>query len=509
MSRHAACQPRELISARPEFLIWSIPRTRLPLVLQLRQRNAMPTSTDLYRRWLTETRKHPFARAGDRIGAAVSGGPDSVLMLDFLARMASEVGFQPAVVHFNHHLRGAESDEDEIFVRSLAGRYGVPFFRGEARVAQEARKRRRNLEATAREFRYRYFLGLIRQGKVDTVATAHTLDDQAETVLLNILRGTGTRGLAGIHSNLQIQIFRPFLGLTRAEIEAEIGVRNLPFRVDSTNLETHFRRNKVRIELLPKLEREYNPEIKRLLSELAARAREDEAYLDHQARERAGAWRLREDGAEKISRPALRNMPPALARRVLRQMVAEVGSGLAGVTHRHIESLYHLALESQSGRKVQVPHGLTARSEFDWLILSQAVGNVSPLEYVYKVVVPGTISVTEISRSVTFKIIGCEDTDQGYNSIEWPKLDPLKMPGRLVFRNWRQGDRYCPSGYQNPVKVKELFRRHRIPLVQRACWPVLDSAKGIVCARGLPAAAWAAAKGECDRVLVIRETRLA
>src|SRR5690348_1852541 len=436
MSRHAACQPRELISARPEFLIWSIPRTRLPLMLQLRQRNSMPTSTDLYRRWLTETRKRPFARAGDRIGAAVSGGPDSVLMLDFLARMAGEVGYQLAVVHFNHHLRGADSDEDESFVRNLAGRYSLPFFRGEARVAQEARERRRNLEATARDFRYRYFLALVRQGKLDKVATAHTLDDQAETVLLHILRGTGTRGLAGIHSNLQNKIVRPFLGLTRAEIEAEIGGRKLPFRLDSTNLDTRFRRNKARIELLPMLEREYNPEIKRLLGELAVRAREDEVYLDQQARERAGAWRLREDGAEKISRPALGRMPPALARRVLRQMLAQVGSGLAGVTHRHIESIYHLALESQSGRKVQLPHGRTARSEFDWLILSPDEGNVSPLEFVYKVVVPGTIFVTEISRRVTFKIIGRGDTDQRYNGMEWPKLDPLKMPGWLVFRNW-------------------------------------------------------------------------
>ena len=120
-------------------------------MLQLRQRNSMPTSTDLYNRWLSETRKHPFAHAGDRIGAAVSGGPDSVLMLDFLARMAGEVGFQLAIVHFNHHLRGAESEGDEHFVRGLAEHYGVPLFRGEARVAEEARKRRRNLEATARE----------------------------------------------------------------------------------------------------------------------------------------------------------------------------------------------------------------------------------------------------------------------------------------------------------------------------------------------------------------------
>jgi tRNA(Ile)-lysidine synthase len=468
----------------------------------------MPTSTDLYSRWLAETRKRPFAHAGDRIGAAVSGGPDSVVMLDFLVRMAGDVGFQLAVVHFNHHLRGSESNEDERFVRKLAGRYGVPFFRGEARVAEEARKRRRNLEATARDFRYRFFLGLIRQGKLDKVATAHTLDDQAETVLLHILRGTGTRGLGGIHRNFQNKVIRPFLDLTRAEIEEEVEKRDLTFRLDSTNLDMRFRRNKVRRELLPILEREYNPEIKRLLSELAMRAREDEVHLDQQARERAGAWRLREDGAEKISRTALRNMPPALARRVLRRMLAEVAGGRIDLTHLHIDAVYHFALESQSGKRLQLPRGLTVRIEFDWLVVSAEGGNGQAVEFVYDVKVPGAISVAEIGRNITFKIVSAEDTDRGYNDMEWPKLDPLNMPAHLVLRNWRQGDRYCPSGAQKSVKLKEFFRRHRVPLRERAHWPVLDSDQGIVCSRGLPAAAWAAAKEDGSKILVIHEARM-
>lgn len=469
----------------------------------------MPTSRDLYNRWHAEIRRHPFARAGERMGAAVSGGPDSVLMLDFLARMAGESGFQVAVVHFNHHLRAAESDEDERFVRGLARHYGLPFFRGEARVAEEARKRRRNLEATARDFRYRYFLGLIRQGKMDKITTAHTLDDQAETVLLHILRGTGMRGLGGIHASLQNKIIRPFLSVTRGEIEEEIRKRGLKFRVDSTNLDTRLRRNKVRLELLPVLEKEYNPELKRLLSELASRAQEDESFLDLQARERAGAWRLREDGAEKISRSALRNMPAALGRRVLRQMLSEVGGGLAGVTHRHIEAIYHFALESQSGKSLQLPRNLTVRTEFDWLVVSQEAGNKKPLEFVYNVMVPCEISVPEIGRTITFKIVGSNEGDRGYNDSEWPDLDPQKLPAHLVLRNWRQGDRYCPSGFQKSVKVKELFRRHRISAVERMLWPVLDSDKGIVCARGLPAASWSAVVKKGGPRVLIREARTA
>jgi tRNA(Ile)-lysidine synthase len=478
-------------------------------VLQLRQINCMPYAENLYHRWLAEMRREQFFRPGERIGAAVSGGPDSVLMLDLLVQLSGDLGFQPAVIHFNHHLRSTESDEDESFVRDLSSRYGIPFFRGEARVAEEARKRRRNLEATARELRYRFFLGLVRQGKVDKIATAHTLDDQAETVLLHILRGTGTRGLGGIHARLQSNVVRPFLNLTRAEIEEEIGKRNLRFRVDSTNHDMHFRRNKVRLELLPMLENEFNPEIKKLLSELANRSRDDEAYLDLQARERAGAWRLREGGAEKISRHVLASMPPGLARRVLRQMVYGLGSNLAGVTYRHVEALYRLALESQSGKKLQLPRGLAARTDFEWLILSPKAGNEKPPEFVYNVEVPGTICVTEIERSITFKIVGTEKGDRGYNELEWPRLDPLKLPALLLFRNWRQGDRYCPLGFQKPVKVKELFRRRRIPLAERALWPVLDSEKGIVCARGFPAAGWSAVEKQSSRLLLILEGRLA
>ena len=483
-------------------------RTGRHEVLQLAQLNSMPHATDLYNRWHAEMRSGPFVRAGERIGAAVSGGPDSVLLLDFLVQLSGDLGFQLAAIHFNHHLRSAESDEDESFVRDLSLHYGVPFFRGEARVAEEARKRRRNLEATAREFRYRFFLSLVRQGKVDKVATAHTLDDQAETVLLHILRGTGTKGLGGIHPRIQNKVVRPFLNLTRAEIEEEVKERNLRFRLDSSNLDPRFRRNKVRMELLPRLESEYNPELKRLLSGLAGRAREDEAYLEQQARERAAAWRLREDGTEKISRRALGAMPPALARRVLRQMLYGVAGSLAGVTYRHIESLYRFALESQSGKKLQLPRGLTARTEFEWLIFSAETRSEKASEFVYSIVVPCTISASEIGRSFTFKIVGAEEAEKGYNIAEWPKLDPLKLPARLVLRNWRPGDRYCPVGHQKPVKVKELFRRHRIPLIERALWPVLDSEKGVVCARGLPAAGGSAAEKGEGKVLLIRETPL-
>ena len=468
----------------------------------------MRVCSKVYDRWSLEMRRARFFRSGERIGVAVSGGQDSVLMLDFLEKLSRDMGFIVSVVHFNHHLRGTESDEDETFVRNRARDMRLPFLRGEARVAEEARKRCRNLEATARDLRYRFFLGLVRQGHVDKIATAHTLDDQAETVLIHILRGTGTKGLGGIHPSLEGKIFRPFLSLTRNEIEMAVKERNLPFRVDSTNLDTRFRRNKIRIELLPLLEREYNPEVKRLLSDLAARAREDESHLALEAREHAGAWRVREEGTERIPRRALKGLSPALARRVLRQVMQAAVGSLQGMTHRHIEALLEFTLKSQSGKKLLLPHDLVARTEFEWLILRVERGESKVSGFAYVVIPPAEISVPEIGRSFTFKIVDSQEAPRDYNNGAWPELNPLNLPAQLVFRNWQEGDRYCPAGHQKSVRVKELFRRHRVPAGARFLWPLLDSERGIVCARGLPVANWVGAGQPEGKILLIQEAVL-
>ena len=180
---------------------------------------------DIYTRWSLEMRRKEYFHAGWRVGVAVSGGPDSVLLLHFLKAMAPETGLTLSVVHFNHHLRGAESDGDEASTRDLAASLGLEFLGSGAEVGRTARERGDNVEAVARDLRYRYFFSLVDQGRLDRVATAHTANDQAETVLMRLLRGAGTRGLGGIYPVLESKVVRPFLGLTRAEVMQEIGVR--------------------------------------------------------------------------------------------------------------------------------------------------------------------------------------------------------------------------------------------------------------------------------------------
>jgi tRNA(Ile)-lysidine synthase len=448
--------------------------------------------------------KGPF-HAGQRVGAAVSGGPDSVLLLHYLKILSAEAGFTLAAVHFNHRLRGEESDGDEALVRDLAASLGLEYLRGEAEVRRVARERRGNLEAVARDLRYRYFFSLVDKGQLDCVATAHTANDQAETVLMRLLRGAGTRGLGGIYPALDGKVVRPFLSVTRAEVMGEIAARGLAYRVDSSNLDARLRRNKIRMELLPLLERDYNPEIIALLNQTADRARDDENCLERLARERAHPWRVREGREERIPIRALMEFPPALARRVLRQMVQIVRGSASGITYAHIEALRRFAAEAQSGRVQTLPGGALARKEFSWLVLAPDAGPPGGAGYAYAVTLPGELPVGELGSTFHFKILNRDDASKAYTLKDSVGLDPQKLNGDLILRNWWAGDSFCPVGSRRTRKLKELFRERKIPQPRRKGWPVLLCANRIVWVRGFPPAQAAAASDQTARVLTVEE----
>ncbi len=469
----------------------------------------MRSHSPLYSRWHQEMRKRGLFRAGERVGVAVSGGPDSVLLLEFLGTFGRESGLTLAVVHFNHHLRGAESDGDEAFVRQLAEGRRLAFLRGGADVAQAARAGRRNVEATARDLRYRFFFSLVSKAQLDKVATAHTANDQAETVLLRLLRGTSTRGLGGIYPILDGKVVRPFLSLTRSEIEEDLARRKLEFRVDSSNLETRLKRNKLRQEILPRLVQEFNPRVIALLKEFADRARDDEAFLDQQAREHARPWRVREDAAERIPVRPLAEFPPAISRRVLRQMLQGARGNLRGITYAHIEALFRLAAEAQSGRRLVLPGGLVAQKDFDWLSIQPSAVTGVDGDFAYAVEVPGTLSLAPLGITLRFKIVKPDTLAKAYNDLKSAPLDPQKLGGKLVLRNWRAGDVFCPQGSHKPRKLKELFRRHKVPREQRKFWPVLENGQEILWVRGFPPSSAVASSGGTAEVLLIEEEEIA
>ncbi len=472
-----------------------------------------------------------------------------MLLLDFAVAYAHEAGLTVSAVHFNHHLRGAESDADEAFVRQRAQQLGIELHCSGADVAVIARAKKRNLESMARDLRYGFFFTLVRQGKLDQVATAHTANDQAETVLLRLIRGAGTRGLGGIHPVLEDGVVRPFLTITRAEVESEVEARGLAYRVDASNRETRFTRNRLRERILPVLERDFNPQVVESLAGFADRAREDEAFLEAQARDRSTPWLRREGGTVRIPARRLREFPPAIARRVLRRMVAEAIEGGAGtggpfaISHSEMEALRRLAASGQSGKRMILATGVEARRDFEWLVIgrNQQKRPKDPVAescgFCYTVrppaaveipalrlrlsltfadeTVAGQFAVAPVSSPAVFQPhraggdtgatakVDANEPETEYNTSEAVWLDPLNLAAPLTLRSWRAGDRFRALGNANPVKLKELFQRRRIPVMERAWWPILESAGAIVWVRGFAPASG----GETERGkrLFIRE----
>src|SRR5580700_10949871 len=276
-------------------------------------------------------RKHELLKAGDRVGIAVSGGADSVSLLRLLLELRKEVGIVVSVVHFNHKLRGAESDEDERFVAELAQRHKLELRCQSGDVAAHAAEKHLSLETAAREMRYQYFQGLLSEGGLNRIATGHTLDDQAETVLLKIIRGAGGRGLAGIYPKLPVvssqlsagssqptAIVRPLLGTRRADLEAYLRFLGQSWGEDKSNRDLRHMRNRLRHGILPRLERNFNPAVREALAETAEIARAEEEYWEKEvARVLPLAWQSNgKEGVLKLAR--LTNLPLALQRRVIR-----------------------------------------------------------------------------------------------------------------------------------------------------------------------------------------------
>src|SRR5712664_2501266 len=244
--------------------------------------------------------KREMLRPGDRLGVAVSGGADSVALLLSLLDLRNKLGIVLSVVHFNHKLRGKASDADEAFVAKLAAKHGLDFHSASVYVAKKAKDERANLEDAARRARYDYFRSLVESGTCTIIAVAHTADDQAETVLAHLLRGTGLAGLGGIPP-LAGPVVRPLLSVRRSELRRFLRVLKQTWREDATNRDTRRMRARVRKKLLPLLEKQFQPAIVEHLATLAEFAREDEAFLDAMAGDRVRAVVQVKNGLARIA----------------------------------------------------------------------------------------------------------------------------------------------------------------------------------------------------------------
>jgi tRNA(Ile)-lysidine synthase len=422
--------------------------------------------------------RHYF-EPGERVAVAVSGGADSVALLVAMADARAETGIVLSALHVHHGLRGAEADGDAQFVADLTHQLDVPLRTRHGDVAALAAERGRGIEEAARALRYRCFDELLASREVDVVATAHTLDDQAETVLMKLLRGAWTEGLGGIAPVVTAEggrIVRPLLEVSRAEIVTYLEARGHPWREDSTNQELTFTRNRVRYTLLPQM-KEFQPRIAEQLARMATVARDEEAWWSRElARVLPGILlpgkAVRGGGRATSTRPGeagvamelerLRAMHPALQRRVLRAAAEQVGTAL---NFDQTEALLALASsgERAAGKrgKIELGAGVTAeRTVRELRIVRTPVESERTLPELV-VPVPGVLEAKEYG----YRVI----TDGGLPTGE-----------TLVLRTPRTGDQVRLPHSRGVKTVKEVLERRGISAAERRLWPVLAVGNGIV-----------------------------
>jgi len=426
-------------------------------------------------------------KPGLRLAVGLSGGADSVALTRALAERAKELGLVLHAAHLHHGLRGVEADGDLAFARELATELGLPFHEARVETEREAKsdaasgKAAETIEEAARRLRYSWFRQLMSSGEVDAIATAHTLDDQAETVLAKFLRGAWTEGLSGIHPAIEFpegRILRPLLGTTRTEVEAYLGALGQGWREDSSNRHLSFTRNRIRHELLPLLEG-WNPRLREHLTQMAELARdEEEWWADEVARVAPqllltgrpvrGGGRAAGDGlALDVTR--LAGLPVALQRRLLRHAAELLGTA---IDFSATEAMRLLALEGRAGQKLELAEGLRGeRTPRELRLRVQSVGGAEgQVVPEVQVPIPGEVAAEAFGVRLRIEISDPVATIKGKTA---------------TLRNWRPGDRVTLRYSSGPRKAKEVLERLKVTGSARRLWPVLEIDGRIVWMRGV------------------------
>ncbi|ABQ26909.1 tRNA lysidine(34) synthetase TilS [Geotalea uraniireducens] len=429
--------------------------------------------------------EHDLFSPGDTVVVAVSGGADSVALLDVLAGFSS-LRLRLIVVHLNHCLRGAESDADEAFVRELAGKYGVTFVTQAVDVQDLSKREKLSLEEAGRAARYRFFSEIAASCKARAVVLAHHADDQAETVLMRLLRGAGGSGLCAMAAKSAGMYVRPLLSVTRFEIEAYLRERGLVFRTDSSNADVNFLRNRVRHELIPFL-KSYNPAITDRLVTTAAALSEDEEILDKVTTEAFNRFGTVEAGRVKFVVAGIATELRGLRLRLYRRAVLQVKGDLTQISARHLNDIDSLLLSASPNSRLVLPEGFTVKRCYGELTF-QKHGDASSVPYEFFIEGPGSYPIPG-GGLLTVEVAAVPESWDGVPATV-AYFDGDGAPFPWLVRTFIDGDVFSPLGMARSKKVKKLFIDKKIPLPFRRRIPLLFSGETLFWVGGvMPATA--------------------
>lgn len=432
--------------------------------------------------------EHKLIGPGENILVAVSGGPDSTALLRVLYSLRESLEIaRLGVLHFDHKLRGSDSDEDRTFVERLSKDLGISCASKIEDVKEFQKNRHASLEMAARECRHRFFSESMERFNAQRLALGHTANDQAEELILRLLRGSGPSGSAGMLPKTAGGLIRPLLFATRRQILGYLQDTGSNFRQDMSNLDPFCQRNALRLEIFPTLEKRFNKRIVETLSRHARLVQDEEDYWDQEIR---ALWPriLIEENPSRMALliPELIRLHPALERRVLRFAIERFRGNLLGIYAVHIEALCLWLLRARSGSGLHLPGGLRAQRSQDEIVFFKAAStgrrcSLAPASI--EIPGPGSYSFLDFQIDLSLEEISPDDSSKPAPALpsNTVRMDADRIDWPLLIRWWQPGDRFRPLGLGGSKKLQDfftdakiaVFERNRIPLLcdrEKICW---------------------------------------
>lgn len=446
--------------------------------------------------------KHRMLDRGDHVVVAISGGPDSMALLRVMEMLSKTYGISLVMAHLNHCMRRAESEQDEQFIREVAKRRSIPLVCDRVDVPALRFREGGCLEELARQERYKFLDTVLSRQGANRLALGHHRDDQAETLIMNFLRGSGISGLKGMLPVRDGKVIRPMLNCGKDEILAFLKAEGLPYVIDSTNSQGIYLRNRIRNQLIPELKCSYNLGLEECLSHTAELLRLDDNYLQGCVQEILAKWKVVEaDGEIRMSVRDLLNLHEALQNRILREISRRLAPEGKGARYIHINSLKKMLIHGHGLGPLYLPFGVEVRREYDDLVFARSTDDEGRFDSVrpagihrnrrhregevqsfrYEVQIPGSTEVREAAVTISFSIVDFIDKDiilKQTGTVVYMDYDLIIPP--VILRSRLPGDRIDPQGLGGTKKIKACFIDEKVPRNQRWKVPLLVDAASVL-----------------------------
>ena len=432
----------------------------------------------IFEKVLSTINKHELIQKGDKIVVGLSGGPDSVCLLHILSRLKDKLDLEIYAAHLNHQIRGIEAQKDAFYISKLCEEMGITFFIKSINVPEYCEKNGVSIEEGARKLRYEMFYEIKNNTRANKIAIGHNLNDQAETILMRMMRGTGLQGLKGIEYIRDGVIIRPILDIERNDIEEYCKQNKLNPRIDKTNLESIYTRNKIRLELIPYMKDNFNSNIIESIVRMGNSLRSDNDYIESEALIKFKEVSNINSDSVELNLKSYINLHNSMKVRILRNSIKHILGDTNFIDQRHIDDIIELEDESKIDKVINLPRGIYVYRKKDSIILTNKEIVIEEIDFCYNIPSNGFIKVKEIGTIIETQVVSINKYKRSKSDKSCKWFDFNKIKGGIVVRNRRSGDKIKLSG--GSKKIKDLFIDIKIPKEDRCKVPVIADDQGIL-----------------------------